>query len=216
MFFWMCCSVVHKYLRGISQLSTKMFVDIYLGYLIVSQFPAANLHLCRTGLVVRFSSCVPSYKQFLPKNRGLRRSWEGAELLIPQLAALALVIDNFLLPPVLFIEQTRYPLYLETARTVHSSIEYKRTKPLLNIEGVQTPWQKQQLLQQRTIPTVSANFAMESELLRGSDLLSVPCTIVDRKEGTSVQTKYRRFGVYSMNSEWVEIVYTVTRVNAAS
>jgi hypothetical protein len=66
--------------------------------------------------VVRFSSCVPSYKQFLPKNRGLRRSWEGAELLIPQLAALVLVINNFLLPPVLFIEKTLYPLYLETVQ----------------------------------------------------------------------------------------------------
>ncbi len=36
MHFWTCCSVGHKYLCGMSQLSTKMFVDINLGYLIVS------------------------------------------------------------------------------------------------------------------------------------------------------------------------------------
>ncbi len=54
-------------------------------------------HLCRL-------SCVRSYKRFLPQNSGLRRCWEGAEHLLLHLAALALVINNFLLPPLLFIE----------------------------------------------------------------------------------------------------------------
>ncbi len=40
-----------------------------------------------------------------PKRRGLRRGYENAELLLNQLSAVALVVNIFLLPPVLFIEQ---------------------------------------------------------------------------------------------------------------
>jgi hypothetical protein len=47
---------------------------------------------------------VRSYKWFSTQNRGLRRCWEGVEHLLPQLATLTLVINNFLLPIVLSIE----------------------------------------------------------------------------------------------------------------
>jgi hypothetical protein len=52
-------------------------------------------------------------KQFHPQRRGLRRDLEGAQQLLNQLAAFALVINVYLLPPVWFIEYTLNSLYLE-------------------------------------------------------------------------------------------------------
>jgi hypothetical protein len=52
------------------------------------------------------------YLCFYPKTG----AWRGAEHLLPQLAEMAIVKNNFHLPPVLFIEETRYPLYLESTK----------------------------------------------------------------------------------------------------
>ncbi len=68
--------------------------------------------------------------KFFTQKQGLQKVL-NSEHLLPQLAALALVVNNILLPPVLF---SRYPLYLEA---VHSSIQYKSTEPLLNRAGAQ-------------------------------------------------------------------------------
>ncbi len=54
--------------------------------------------LCR--LLRMFLRSVRSYKQFLPQSRGLRRWWAPTHLI----AAMALVINIFLLPPILLIE----------------------------------------------------------------------------------------------------------------
>jgi hypothetical protein len=48
-------------------------------------------------------------KKFHPKEG----AWEGAEQLLTQLVAFALVIKIFLLPPGLFIEYTPNPMFLE-------------------------------------------------------------------------------------------------------
>ncbi len=53
-----------------------------------------------------FTTRTYSHKAISPQRRGLRRDWEGAQLLLNQLAAFSLVINIFLLPPVLFIEYT--------------------------------------------------------------------------------------------------------------
>jgi hypothetical protein len=45
-------------------------------------------------------------KAISPQRRALRRELEGAQQLLNQLGAFALVIHIFLLPPVLFIEYT--------------------------------------------------------------------------------------------------------------
>jgi hypothetical protein len=69
--------------------------------------------------------------------------------MLTQLVALALVENSFLPIPVLFIELTPNPMYLETGLQsplcIHSSIEYRRTEPhsykkkddepLLNLTG---------------------------------------------------------------------------------
>jgi hypothetical protein len=47
---------------------------------------------------------------FYPKTRAR----EGASKVLAQLAALALFVNSLLLSPILFIEVTRFPLYLET------------------------------------------------------------------------------------------------------
>jgi hypothetical protein len=54
-----------------------------------------------------------SHKAISHQRRGLRRDWKGAQQLLNQLAVFALVINIFLLPPVLFIECTLNPLHLE-------------------------------------------------------------------------------------------------------
>jgi hypothetical protein len=71
-----------------------------------------------------------NYKRFYPKTG----AWEGAEPLLPHLDAQALVINNFLVHPVLFIEQTPNPLYLEN---VSSSIKYK-VQSHCSIESIAT------------------------------------------------------------------------------
>ncbi len=50
-----------------------------------------------------------SYKAISPQRKGLRRGWEGIEHLLNRLAAFNLVMNNLILPPVLFIEYTPIP-----------------------------------------------------------------------------------------------------------
>ncbi len=63
-------------------------------------------------------------------------AWEGAERLLAQLAALALLINIFLLPPVLFIEYTQDPLCFE--RELKFPLLCTQCR-LLSWVGVQTP-----------------------------------------------------------------------------
>ncbi len=84
--------------------STILFVVLYLHH--PPRPRAARSH---------FAARVRSYMRLLPKNRSLNMCWEGADHLLPQFAAyLALVINIFPQPTVLFIEYTPNPLYLET------------------------------------------------------------------------------------------------------
>ena len=58
--------------------------------------------------LVKQNACVRSYKQFLLQAHGLEKV---LNTLLTQIAALELVINSLLRLPVLFIEQTRNPLY---------------------------------------------------------------------------------------------------------
>jgi hypothetical protein len=90
-----------------------------------------------------YVACVRSYKRFFPKNRGLRRCWEEAEDLLTQLATLALVLFNFLLPMFCSSRRRQTP-ELELYRVYCRVLKYRA--PL------QTPWQNYQLLYPGSLP----------------------------------------------------------------
>jgi hypothetical protein len=71
---------------------------------------------------------VPSYKRFLPQNRGLRRCLEGAAYLLPQLATLALVIYSYnVLPTPCFVHRVdaKPQVFIHRLYT-HSSIQVQK------------------------------------------------------------------------------------------
>ncbi len=95
------------------------------------------------GRLLGLSPCVLSYKRFSPQNRGLSRYRECAEHLFTQLAALALFIHIFLPPPVLFIDCTPNPLFLERESTLVPCFVSTKV-PLLSSCSAHSPCQLEQ------------------------------------------------------------------------
>jgi hypothetical protein len=79
-------------------------LQLWMDGLVYVEHAGDGHHHIILPLAHHLHTSVRSYKQ--------PGALEGAVHLLTQLAALALVIHIFLLPPVLFVEQTQTPLYL--------------------------------------------------------------------------------------------------------